>query len=167
VAFISSQNHPILVRTFVTDANGDRTESDLLKAHYAAHTSLDVFDERVGPNIKSMDCYLGLLYVLDEIAVYGYLTPTKLKIVVALTVTDAVVKDSEVMMLFRALHTAFYRCVSNPFLRLGLTESATNDTAQLLKSTRIDDRTKALQRRVDEIARAVGPALPTNKPSMF
>jgi len=75
--------------------------------------------------------------------------------------------DGSTYQLFRALHTAFYRCVSNPFLRLGLTENATSDTAQLLRSTRIDDRTKALQRRVDQIAQVVGPALPTNKPNMF
>jgi hypothetical protein len=40
VAFISPQNHPILVRTFAPD------KSDELKYHYLAHTSLDVIEER-------------------------------------------------------------------------------------------------------------------------
>jgi trafficking protein particle complex subunit 2 len=40
VAFISSQNHPILVRAF------SGSPEDLLKYHYIAHTSLDVIDER-------------------------------------------------------------------------------------------------------------------------
>lgn len=40
VAFISSQNHPILVRNFVGNA------TDELKYHYVAHTSLDVIEER-------------------------------------------------------------------------------------------------------------------------
>ena len=40
VAFISLQNHPILVRAF------SGSPEDLLKHHYLAHISLDVIDER-------------------------------------------------------------------------------------------------------------------------
>jgi hypothetical protein len=40
VAFISPQNHPILVRAL------SGSSEDLLKYHYIAHTSLDVIDER-------------------------------------------------------------------------------------------------------------------------
>ena len=40
VAFISPQNHPILVRAF------SGSPDDLLKYHYLAHISLDVIDER-------------------------------------------------------------------------------------------------------------------------
>lgn len=41
VAFISPQNHPILVRTF--------QKGQELKYHYVAHTSLDVIEERSQP----------------------------------------------------------------------------------------------------------------------
>lgn len=44
VAFISPQNHPILVRSFA-NANFKKHDDDL-KYHYIAHTSLDVIDER-------------------------------------------------------------------------------------------------------------------------
>jgi hypothetical protein len=40
VAFVSPQNHPILVRTFAVNP------AEELKYHYLAHTSLDVFEER-------------------------------------------------------------------------------------------------------------------------
>ena len=40
VAFISPQNHPILIRSF-----GQKKHDDL-KYHYIAHTSLDVIEER-------------------------------------------------------------------------------------------------------------------------
>jgi len=40
VAFISSNNHPILIRTF-TNQN-----EHAIKYHYIAHTSLDVIEER-------------------------------------------------------------------------------------------------------------------------
>ena len=39
VAFISPQNYPILIRTFVK-------QEDPVKYHYIAHTSLDVIEER-------------------------------------------------------------------------------------------------------------------------
>ena len=42
MAFISSQNHPMLVRTF------KRREDEELKFHYVAHTALDVIEERRG-----------------------------------------------------------------------------------------------------------------------
>jgi trafficking protein particle complex subunit 2 len=48
VAFISPQNHPILIRTFVKP-------QDELKYHYIAHTSLDVIEERgAGPLRESV-----------------------------------------------------------------------------------------------------------------
>lgn len=42
MAFISSQNQPMLVRTF------KGREEDELKFHYVAHTALDVIEERRG-----------------------------------------------------------------------------------------------------------------------
>ena len=44
VAFISPQNHPILVRALSGSSN-----DNLLKYHYLAHTSLDVIEERGKP----------------------------------------------------------------------------------------------------------------------
>jgi len=43
VAFISPQNHPILIRAF------SGSPDDLLKYHYLAHISLDVIEERGKP----------------------------------------------------------------------------------------------------------------------
>ena len=40
VAFVSPQNHPILIRTFI------KQEEHAIKYHYIAHTSLDVIEER-------------------------------------------------------------------------------------------------------------------------
>jgi len=39
VAFVSPQNHPILIRAF-------SNQDDHIKYHYIAHTSLDVVEER-------------------------------------------------------------------------------------------------------------------------
>lgn len=111
VAFISSNNHPILIRTFA------KQDEHAIKFHYIAHTSLDVIEERgrytfsaspsasdklvyiaVNSSSKTTDCYLGLLYAMEGVAVYGYITPLKVKIVLALALSDSVVKDLEVTM---------------------------------------------------------------------
>ncbi len=114
VAFVSPQNHPILIRTFA------QPRQDEVKYHYIAHTSLDVIEERskrttltpiyhliniqhstpcpvsAANATKSTDCYLGLLYV-EDVAVYGYMTPLKVKIIIALELSDTVVKDADVI----------------------------------------------------------------------
>jgi trafficking protein particle complex subunit 2 len=107
IALVSALNHPIIVRSF--------SLSDHLKYNYVAHTSLDVIEERsqhlhfhqvqhtftfisavaLGP--KFMDCYLGHLYSLEDVAVYGYVTPTRIKIILALELADAVVRDADVV----------------------------------------------------------------------
>jgi hypothetical protein len=49
------------------------------------------------PKGSAENSYLGFLYALEEVAVYGYVTPLKLKIVVALALTDAVVRDADII----------------------------------------------------------------------
>ncbi|KAG8982281.1 hypothetical protein FRB94_008933 [Tulasnella sp. JGI-2019a] len=149
VGYISSQNHPILVRTFVTNQRDD------LKYHYVAHTSLDVIEERVSAT-KGGECYLGHLYSMEDLAVYGWVAPSKLKIVVALALTDNVVKDKEVVTIFKALHLAYHRALSNPFLRLNAPAEVLNDPAALLISG--NARWKSLTKRVDAIGKAINDA---------
>lgn len=52
---------------------------------------------------KSTECYLGLLYAMEDVAVYGYITPLKVKIVMALALSDSVVRDVEVIMVCHSL----------------------------------------------------------------
>ncbi|KAI6047224.1 Sedlin [Pisolithus marmoratus] len=146
VALISPQNHPILIRTF--------QRGDELKYHYVAHTSLDVIEERTSGKTKPTECYLGLLYVMDDVAAYGYITPLKVKMVIALALTDSVVRDADVVVIFKALHMAFYQAVSNPFLKLEGVSEATADYSpyQAVGSA----KWKRLRRAVDEIHRALG-----------
>jgi len=145
VAYISSQNHPILVRTFVP--------GDDLKYHYVAHTSLDVIEERVASSTKLGECYLGHLYSMEDLAVYGWIAPSKLKIVVALALTDAVVRDQDILTIFKALHLAYHHSLCNPFLRLNVSADVVNDPAALLVAG--NARWKSLTRRVDAIGKAV------------
>jgi hypothetical protein len=52
----------------------------------------------VNASTKNTDCYLGLLYTMEDVAVYGYVTPLKVKIILALALSDAVIRDSEIIM---------------------------------------------------------------------
>ncbi|KAG6919412.1 hypothetical protein DXG01_006295 [Tephrocybe rancida] len=148
VAFISPQNHPILIRTFA------KQDEHTIKYHYIAHTSLDVIEERVNTGGKAAECYLGLLYSMEDVAVYGYITPLKVKIVVALALSDSVVKDVEISMIFKALHMAYYSAISNPFLKLDFpTEVAQDHSPYLLVGS---PKWRNFRERVDEISRIVG-----------
>ncbi|KAH7345091.1 Sedlin [Rhizoctonia solani] len=142
VAFVYNQA-PVLVRTYTASKDAE------LKYHYVAHTSLDVIDERVAA-IKSGDCYLGLLHTMEDLAVYGYITPTRVKIILALALADYVVRDADVVNIFRSLHTTYAAALSNPFYRL----SAQSD----LKAPTIETQAgkNNLGKRVDEIVRVIG-----------
>ncbi|CAE6480926.1 unnamed protein product [Rhizoctonia solani] len=142
VAFVYNQA-PVLVRTYTTSKDAE------LKYHYIAHTSLDVIDERVAA-IKSGDCYLGLLHTMEDLAVYGYITPTRVKIILALALADYVVRDADVVNIFRTLHTAYAAALSNPFYCLSVQSD--------LKAPTIETQAgkNNLGKRVDEIVRVIG-----------
>ncbi|CAE7055789.1 unnamed protein product [Rhizoctonia solani] len=163
VAFIYNQA-PVLVRTYTPSKDAE------LKYHYVAHTSLDVVDERVAA-IKSGDCYLGLLHTMEDLAVYGalsdrgsasnrldspsattlgYITPTRVKIILALALADYVVRDADVVNIFRTLHTAYAAALSNPFYSL----SAQSDLKAPTIETQVGKNN--LGKRVDEIVRVIG-----------
>lgn len=103
---------------------------------------------------------------------YGYITPLKVKIVLALALTDSVVKDMDILtvraissssslmniglfysQIFKAMHTAYYNAISNPFLRLENSIVLSEDASPypLLGSS----KWKLFRRRVDEVARIV------------
>jgi len=153
IALISQANHPIIVRPF--------TDEDPLKYHYVAHTSLDVVEERLAMGPKFMDCYLGLLFIMDEVAVYGYVTPTRVKIILALELADAVVRDADVIAIFKATHSAYHESISSPFTRyVGSPEATGTDPSPLLAPT--TPFWKILAKKIDDVGRAIG-SLPPQK----
>lgn len=123
---------------------------------------------------KAVECYLGLLYAMEDVAVYGYITPLKVKIVLALALSDSVVRDVEITMvrqfsvtyididpltptqIFKSLHMAYYSAISNPFLRLDSHPDTTNDHSPYLLVG--SPKWKNFRRRVDEISRVISNA---------
>jgi hypothetical protein len=72
-------------------------QSDETQFLFIAHSSLDIFEEKLA-NVAApgaaADMYLGLLYPTDTYQVFGYVTNTKAKLVVI--TDDADVKDLDV-----------------------------------------------------------------------
>ncbi|RIA88630.1 Sedlin [Glomus cerebriforme] len=112
IAIIGKQNNPLYIKNF------SKSHPDL-KFHYIAHTSCDVIEERAGiAGSETADTYLGLLYVMEDLAVYGYITNTKVKFVVVLLVPDTVIKNTDMKNLFKKIHNVYINQVCNPFYNL-------------------------------------------------
>ncbi|KAL1920164.1 uncharacterized protein VTP21DRAFT_1310 [Calcarisporiella thermophila] len=116
VAIIGKSNGPLYIRCFTP------THPEL-KYHYMAHTSCDVIDERASGGTKLADTYLGLLYTMEDLAAYGYMSNTRIKFVVVCTVSDEVIRDSEMKAIFRKLHSVYINYVCNPFYMYELNDS--------------------------------------------
>lgn len=117
---------------------------------------------------------------MEDVAVYGYITPLKVKIVLSLGLTDSVVRDADITMvcvlsiraaiyplycakIFRAMHMAYFQSLANPFLRLDAPyDSAADHTALLVQGGK---RWKGFRRRVDDVGRAVGANVPNDEDS--
>ena len=122
LAIVSPRGGPIYVRQFGKSPE-DSHAADL-RYHYFAHAALDVMDERSGltptpsSSRTSSEQYLGLLYTLEDLAIYGFQTCTRLRFLLMLSLTDYAVRDIDMLALFRALYTSWLKYSSNPFLSL-------------------------------------------------
>jgi len=59
--------------------------------------------------------YLGLLYSNEEVKTYGFVTNTKIKIIIIIDSTNSLLRDNEIRAMFRKLHNAYTELVCNPF----------------------------------------------------
>ena len=110
------QNNPLYIKAY--------GQHDQLRFHFIVHTALDFLEEKVNSTPQQMapaaggaaskhDSYLGLLYPIEELRVYGYLTNCRIKLIAVLD--DDEVKDGEMKALFRRLHALYVDTTSNPF----------------------------------------------------
>ncbi|PWN21598.1 hypothetical protein BCV69DRAFT_269414 [Microstroma glucosiphilum] len=110
IALISSTNSPLYIRSF--GPSDKRGEADL-RYHFIAHSALDLVEER--ETAKNVENYFGLLMTMEDLAVYGFQTSTRTKLLIMLTVSDMVVKDLDMITIFRAIHTSYLSHLCNPF----------------------------------------------------
>ncbi|KAL6059492.1 Trafficking protein particle complex subunit 2-like protein [Balamuthia mandrillaris] len=119
-AIVGKNNGPLFLQSYVptTGTTATGVEPDELKFHYIVHTALDVVEERVdvkrnkkGTKIN-YELFLGLLYPTEEYKVYGYITNTKIKLIVVVSEDH---NEGDVRNFFRRFHTLFTNHVCNPF----------------------------------------------------
>ncbi|TKY86184.1 hypothetical protein EX895_005009 [Sporisorium graminicola] len=153
IAIISPKSGPIYVRQF-----GNTSSSSIaadLRYHYFAHAALDVMDERSGGASSSSsrtnsEQYLGLLYTLEDLAVYGFQTCTRLRFLLMLSLTDHAVRDIDMLTLFRAVYSSYLKYSANPFHSLPPTAFAAAVEQQQSSATRAQE--ELLQRQQINLA---------------
>ncbi|CAD6238353.1 GSCOCG00008441001-RA-CDS [Cotesia congregata] len=112
IAVIGKDNSPLYIKCL--------SEESEVELHYKVHTSIDIIEEKLNTGNKitatdSRELFLGLLHFTDEHKIFGYATNTKVKFVVVLQTPSTTVRDNDVRMIFRKLHTAYCNAICNPF----------------------------------------------------
>nr|CAG4641327.1 EOG090X0HN8 [Eulimnadia texana] len=111
ISLIGKENSPL----FLSCANHHQE----LQYHYVVHTCLDFVEEKIVQNNKAgsdlRELYLGLLYSTEEYKAYGFVTNSKIKIVIIVDATNNSLRDNEIRAMFRRLHAAYTESVCNPF----------------------------------------------------
>ncbi|SJX62543.1 uncharacterized protein SRS1_13390 [Sporisorium reilianum f. sp. reilianum] len=150
LAIVSPKSGPIYVRQF-GNTSAESTAADL-RYHYFAHAALDVMDERSGASSSSSSAsranseqYLGLLYTLEDLAIYGFQTCTRLRFLLMLSLADHAVRDIDMLTLFRAVFTSYLQYSANPFHSLPPTAFA--PAAQQHQSSASRAQEELLQRQ--------------------
>ena len=73
---------------------------------------------KAGP-ADARELYLGSLHVSEHQKVFGYVTNTRVKLVIVVDNTNTALRDNEIRQMFRKLHTAYTNVVANPFFTPG------------------------------------------------
>ncbi|XP_026316567.1 trafficking protein particle complex subunit 2-like protein [Hyposmocoma kahamanoa] len=127
VAVIGKDNSPLYVGGIGNDTSTDNE----LSRQWLIHTALDALEERLtstnannasaNPNAVRTDLrdlYLGLLYSTDTHKIYGYVTNTRIKLVLVTSSTSpsgSNIRDAEVRTALRRLHALYADAMCNPF----------------------------------------------------
>uniref|UniRef100_A0A1B6CAV6 Trafficking protein particle complex subunit n=1 Tax=Clastoptera arizonana TaxID=38151 RepID=A0A1B6CAV6_9HEMI len=111
IAVVGKENAPKYVACINEDLE--------LQFHYKIHTALDIVEEKLSSASKTSgdlrELLLGLLYSTEELKIFGYVTNTRVKFIIAVDSTNTLLRDNEVRSMFRKLHSAYTDVVCNPF----------------------------------------------------
>ncbi|KPJ03034.1 PREDICTED: trafficking protein particle complex subunit 2-like protein [Papilio xuthus] len=127
VAVIGKDNSPLYIGGVGNDTNTDNE----LSRQWLVHTALDALEERLATTNTNTansasnasrtdlrDLYLGLLYSTDTHKIYGYVTNTRIKLVLVTSSTSpsgSNIRDAEVRTALRRLHALYADAICNPF----------------------------------------------------
>ncbi|MFH4984769.1 hypothetical protein AB6A40_011478 [Gnathostoma spinigerum] len=115
IAIIGKDSTPMFVSLSPKEKEKQR-EFDI---HLFIYSSLDIVDEKISGVNRSQELYLGVLIADQTFKSYGYVTNTKVKIILVTDVGCTVLKDQEIRLIFKKLHTAYFEALANPFYKPG------------------------------------------------
>ncbi|XP_014243108.1 trafficking protein particle complex subunit 2-like protein [Cimex lectularius] len=128
IAVIGKENAPKYVACYEPEEE--------LDFHYKVHMSLDIIQEKLQPEKRVEDLYLGLLYSTEEHRLYGYVTNTKIKFVVVFKSTS-LPRENEIKAMMKNIHSAYIDVICNPFYIPG----------EMIKSKKFDKSAKSMLTR--------------------
>jgi trafficking protein particle complex subunit 2 len=158
VAVIGKKNDPLYLKTFSkrSGENEDLFRGEEIHYHFLAHTSLDCIEEKVAkrgsssadPSREETAAYLGLLYYLEDLRLYGYMTATSVKFIVIIE-TSVEPKDTEIQSIMQQIHEAYVRMVNNVFFPV-------TDIRKPIVSDRFDKDMEVIVDRVNKTSSSRG-----------
>jgi len=112
VAVIGKENSPLYICC--------AEPAQELALHFSLHTSLDVIEEKLATSTKAAgqeqrELYLGALNSTEHQKVFGYVTNTRIKLVIVVDSSSSTLRDNETRQMFRRLHLAYTNAIANPF----------------------------------------------------
>ncbi|WVQ70226.1 uncharacterized protein L199_008452 [Kwoniella botswanensis] len=114
LTILSPSNSPLYVHSFTGP-------EDELRHYHLSHAAVDVIEERIvmtSTATKPAESYLGLLFCMEDMAFYGFQTTTKIRMVLSIALVDAMIKDADIVAIFRSIHNLLLTITSNPFISL-------------------------------------------------
>ena len=118
VAVLGKDNNPLYIHAFGPKGS-PLTHDEQIRHHLIVHTAIDYVEERIAAQKQAaaggakLDMYLGMLYPIEQLRVYGHLTNCRIKLIAV--IDDEEPKEGEIRALFRRLHALYVDTVSNPF----------------------------------------------------
>lgn len=125
VALVSRDDRPLYIQLFDVDLEATDAQSKadnankFLKYNFLSHMAVDVFASPVSLNLREQQQSDGvlLLFIQDDVTVYGLETNNGLKIVVGTCGDDA--PSAQLKALFSQIHKCYLKTICNPFLSFG------------------------------------------------
>lgn len=121
VALISRDDKPLYIQLFdadlenVTDDVKTQNANKFLKYNFLSHMALDVFSSPISLSLREQQQSEGvlLLFIQDDVTVYGLETNNGLKIIVGMGEEEP--SMAYIKTLFSSIHKCYLKTICNPF----------------------------------------------------
>lgn len=145
VSLISRDDRPLYIQLLDVDLDASDPEikaqnaNKFLKYNFLSHMAVDVFASPVSVNLREQQQSDGvlLLFIQDDVTVYGLETNNGLKIVVGTCGDDA--PSALLKTLFSDIHKCYLKTICNPFSSFGEVEGE-----EVLQTPRFDKSIAAI-----------------------